>query len=302
MSAFVFSIRGGKVHLWNKHSFSSGIREKAACSQEQRTFLRRAMLYRVFIETVLRRNNFEHTIDLAFDVNDMPEDDADIPIFSFQKLRGAHNPLVPDVDFFHNKWYCGIHDALRYEEKTASACFIGSSTGALLDVQSIRRHETPRLRAATYFHANPKIIFRIANAVQCLSEEAKALLMSQPYFCNHVSWEEQLRHRFIISMDGNGAACSRLVKGLFSNSVVIKLESPYELYYFPVLRAGYDYILAEDEESIERIVDSEIDHVAEYRKIAISGQQFAAKYLTIRSVMDYTAQLLNAFATLNRKR
>jgi len=301
ISAFVFSVRGKEVRLWHKRQVLFPPEQEIARRDEQRGFFKRALLYQAFIAKTLRRSKGEASVDFALDVNDFPADAADLPIFSFQKARGAHNLLLPDVDFFHSKWYRRDHDPLRYEEKMNSACFVGSSTGTWLTVEDIRNRETPRLRAAAYFCGNPRVSFRIANAVHCLSEEAKALLMSQPYFSSQVGWEDQLRHRFLISMDGNGAACSRLVKGLRSNSAVIKFGSPYELYYFPALRPGGEYLLAEKEEDVERIVETEAASPGVFKEVAESGRRFAEKYLTIGSVMDYTARLLTAFTGLTRR-
>ena len=299
-SAFVFSVRGQRVRLWQKPELLFPADEEMARHHEQQAFLRRAMLYQAFIAAVLRQNKVAYAIDFALDVNDMPEDSATLPIFSFQKMRGAHNLLLPDVDFFHSKWYRDDHDSLRYDEKTTSACFVGSSTGAWLTEESVRECATPRLRAAAYFHGNPTVIFRIANAVQCRSEEAKAQLMAQPYFSDYVGWADQLRHRFIISIDGNGAACSRLVKGLCSNSALVKFESPYELYYFAALIPNRDYLTVSCEADLEHIIACELQQPGRFSAVARSGQQFAEKYLTIKSVMAYTAALLGAFAALHR--
>jgi Glycosyl transferase family 90 len=301
ISAFVLSVRGSNVRLWNKRQALFPPGQDTVHRDEQRGFLNRALLYQAFIEKTLRRSKVEASIDLALDVNDFPADAADLPIFSFQKARGARNLLLPDGDFFREKWYRQDHDPLLYEEKMNSACFVGSSTGAWLSVEDIRNRTTPRLRAAAYFCGNPRVLFQIANAVHCLSEDAKALLMSQPYFSSQVGWEDQLRHRFLISMDGNGAACSRLVKGLLSNSAVIKFDSPYDLYYFPALRAGGEYLLAEKEEDVERIVETEAASPGTFKEVAQAGRRFAEKYLTIGSVMDYTARLLTAFAGLTRR-
>jgi len=301
ISAFVLSVRGSNVRLWNKRQVLFPPEQDIVRGDEQRGFLKRALLYQAFIEKTLRRSKVKTSIDFALDVNDFPADAADLPIFSFQKVRGAHNLLLPDVDFFQSKWYRQDHDPLRYEEKMNSACFVGSSTGAWLGVEDIRNRQTPRLRAAAYFCGNPRVLFRIANAVHCLSEEARVLLMSQPYFSSQVSWEDQLRHRFLISMDGNGAACSRLVKGLRSNSAVIKFDSPHDLYYFPALRPEGEYLLAEKEEDVERIVETEAATPGMFKEVAESGRRFAEKYLTIGSVMDYTARLLTAFAGLARR-
>jgi hypothetical protein len=294
LSAFVFSVRGHRIRMWDKRL--AGI----APTQEQQGFLKRALLFRAFLAKTLTRRRLDGSFDFALDVNDMPADSVNLPILAFQKERGAHNLLIPDVDFFHMHWYRHERDTLAYEEKTNSACFVGSSTGGWLSAADIRRHTIPRLRAAAYFHGNPRVQFRIAKAVQCMSDEARACLMSQPYFSRQMSWEDQLRHRFLISMDGNGAACSRLVKGLLSNSVVIKYDSPHELYYFPALKPCADFLLAKQDEDVERMLDTEAAQPGAFKHIAESGHRFARRYLTIRSVMDYTARLLRAYVGLNR--
>lgn len=301
ISAFVFSVRGREVRLWDKGGFSFPRENEATCRQELQSFLKRARLYQAFVQAVLARGSLDLSFDFALDVTDIPGDATELPIFGFQKLRGAHHLLLPDVDFFHSKWYRGDHDAVPYEEKAGSACFVGSSTGALLSEEVIRNQGTPRLRAAAYFHGHPLILFRIANAVHCVSEDARALLESQPYFGSQMGWQDQLRHRFLLSMDGNGAACSRLVKGLRSNSVVVKFGSPYELYYFPALRPGSDFLLAEAEADVERIVEAEAACPGTFKGVAEAGQRFAQKYLTIHSVMDYTERLLAAYAALARR-
>lgn len=295
ISAFVFSVREQRIRMWGKRPA-----DNLAHRQQQRSFLKRALLYQAFLATTLKRGRLEGALDFALDVNDMAADSAELPIFAFQKERGAHNLLLPDVDFFHSRWYRGERDALTYEQKTNSACFVGSSTGGWLTAEDVHRQATPRLRAAAYFHGNPRVLFRIANAVQCRSDEARAALMSQPYFAAQMSWDDQLRHRFLISIDGNGAACSRLVKGLFSNGVVIKYDSPHELYYFPALEPGHDYLLATRDEDVERALDAEAAHAGTFKHVADAGQRFARRYLTIRSVMDYTVRLLRAYAALPR--
>jgi hypothetical protein len=296
-SAFVFSVRDRRVRMWDKRSAGKGI----AQSQEQRSFFKRALLYHAFLAKTVTRSRLDDPFDFALDVNDMPADSVDLPIFSFQKTRGAHNLLIPDVDFFQMRWYRHERDILNYEQKTNSACFVGSSTGKWLNIEDVRRHASPRLRAAAYFHGHPHVLFRIAKAAHCLSDEVRACLMSQPYFSSQMRWEDQLRHRFLISIDGNGAACSRLVKSLFSNGVVIKYDSPYELYYFPALKPCRDYLLVRQEEDVERTLDAEAAQPGTFKHIAQAGQRFARRYLTIRSVMDYTARLLRAYAGLKRR-
>jgi hypothetical protein len=300
ISAFVFSVRRGRVRTWPKPAFSFPPDQEALGRLEQHSYERRAAIYQAFIAKVVRRCGFRHEIDFILDVCDQPVVTDKFPVFTFQKERGSNHLLMPDVDFFHSKWYRDDLDPLAYEDKALSACFVGASTGGWHSVESVRQHGSPRLRAAAYLQDDPRVFFRLAKAVQCRSDEARALLMSQPYFCPFVSWQDQLRHRFIISLDGNGAACSRLVKGLQSNSVVIKFDSAHELYYFPALKPGLDYVAVADERGLAPVLEAEVSAPGAFKAVAASGQRFFAKYLTVHSVVDYTARLLSAYAALTR--
>ncbi|KPF69853.1 hypothetical protein IP84_02765 [beta proteobacterium AAP99] len=288
-SCFILSIDGVKVRLQPKRTTGDRSEHTNAC-------LKRAKLYRAFIETTLRRARTPLQMELLLDVNDLALQAEHFPVFCFQSPRGSANPLLPDVDFFHCKWYRGQRDTLSYEEKTCSAVFVGASTGDFLDEEAILVSRTERLRAATYFKGHPTVLFKIAKAANCLTDEARALLERQPYFSEYISWPTQLRHRFLLSMDGNGATCSRVVKGLMSNGVLVKYSSPHDLYYFSAMSAGKEYLAVESDADVERILAEEAAYPGRYQVVARAGQAFAERYLRIGSVMDYTARLLQVFS------
>lgn len=294
--AFVFSIRGTRVRIWDKPNLSRASELDRPLYERYLPFLRRARFYQNFIAKALRYTGSGLSLDLVIDVNDFPQTCNLLPIFCFQRRRGDPHPLLPDVDFFHTGWYHRENDTLAYESKANSAVFVGSSTGGTLNAEAVLSNATERLRAANHFNGNPDVLFKIAQAVQCNNEQTRTLLMHKPYFSPHIEWRQQLLHLFLISMDGNGAACSRLVKGLLSHSVVIKYGSPYELYYFSALEAGRHYLLAEQDSDVERFIATERARPGTYKPVAIAGREFAHRYLTIHSVMDYTVRLLRAFA------
>ena len=70
-----------------------------------------------------------------------------------------------------------------------------------------------------------------------------------------IPWSEQYRHMFLLSMDGNGATCSRVISSLKSNSVLIKYQSDSILYYFSALEPGTHFISVNDDRDIEGILD-----------------------------------------------
>jgi hypothetical protein len=195
-------------------------------------------------------------------------------------------------------WYTWVHDEQSYDEKAIKAVFAGSSTGGTVNEQVIVDQALPRLRSAAHFVGNPLVDFRIARVVQCESKSSTALLQQQPYFGRWMGWQEQLRYRFMLVMDGNGAGSSRLPIALKSNSAAVMYHSPFTLYYFPAMVAGCDYIEVANDNEVEEIVNAELRSPGRFRPVAESGRAFAARYLNQASVMDYTASLLSGYARI----
>lgn len=295
---YIFSVRAGKVGIWEKGPRSLPVAEKSRHPRRPGLLALRAGLYKIYLERVLSMSGNEGSFDFALDVGDRPGDTEAFPVFGFQKQESGHNILLPDTDFFDYDWYRHDDDPLAYEAKEIRACFAGASTGGWLDAEAIRNLQTPRLRAAAYFHDNPDILFRITEAVQCASPEVESLLREQPYFGTRIPWHEQLRNRFIISMDGNGATWSRMARGLLSNSVVIKFHSPAQLFYSPALEAGREYLSVNSEAEVQPIIQEERERSGAYGHVARAGNLFARRYLSAASVFSYTALLMRRIALM----
>jgi hypothetical protein len=124
------------------------------------------------------------------------------------------------------------------------------------------------------------------------------MLLEQQPFCQkpRMTWAEQLQYRFILSMDGNGATCSRVVIVLLSNSVLMKYNSDDVLFYFGGLQPWLHYIPLASDEDVERIIDIERRQPEQFEQMAVSGQLFARKYLNKAAVYHYTAMLLRLYS------
>jgi Glycosyl transferase family 90 len=279
----IMQLRNGRVTVWDK---------PGATPQPHSSTASRVLLYQTFFQGVALRHALDIDLVFALDLSDGRGADTDVPLFGFQGRGRPNEVVVPDVDFFYFDWYRGEHDDVAYDDKIAAACFVGASTGGRISVQTVAEQSLPRLRAAAYFVGNPRVEFRIARAVQCKAPGARTALQAQPYFGASMPWREQLDYRFLLSMDGNGPACSRLVRGLHSNSVVVKYRSPNTLYYFPAMRAGRDYLEVTTDSEVEPIVRTELQRPGHHRPIAEAGQRFAQRYLNMTSVTQYTAMLL----------
>jgi len=294
-SVFIFEIRNRAVSVWKKPVFTLGPK---IGDYLVRSYRERTVFYRFLIETVLARYDIGADMLLALDGDDIAAEISGVPLFAFQKDDASRKILLPDVDFFHSHWYRQPIDHIPNGDKIVKACFVGSSTGGLLSEQSIADRAYPRLRAAAHFVDSPLVEFRIARAVQCDTEATKALLERQHYFGKPMSWADQFSYRFLISIDGNGAACSRPLIALKSNATLIKYRSPFSLYYFSAMVAGRDYIDVVTDEDVEEVVKLELSSPGHFKPVAESGQRFAARYLNHTSVLDYTGALLREYGRI----
>lgn len=289
-NVFVFDIRAGAITIRPK----GPVDETPLIAMQMPQFLARVRRYRALLQAALAAARLKLDMSLAIDVNDHPLGQSDVPVFAFQNTAQSNAILLPDVDFLNWNWYLRQTDRLPYDRKAIRAVFAGSSSGELHDAENILHPTNPRLIAAAHFVGHRNVDFRISEIVQC-TDAAKALLERQPYFKPRLGWPEQWQNRFILSLDGNGATCSRVALGLKSNSVLVKYASPFDLFYFPQLRAGGDYLEVTSEPEIEAIVERELSAPGHHRDIAEAGSRFYRRYLARRPLIAYTALLLRAY-------
>jgi tetratricopeptide (TPR) repeat protein len=260
---------------------------------------RRAVMYRDYIQSVVKNFCPDLTTQLVIDTTDARRRNDDVPVFVFQKPFGCTEIVLPDVDFFHHDFYDGnqiYEDTMPYGEKDCRAIFVGSTTGGIISIEAAKSLSYPRLRSAVHFRNDPDVTFLLPNIVQCDSVEASRILREYGIGAGErISWNQQFRYKFIISMDGNGATCSRVVVALKSNSVLLKYDSPHSLYYFPGLCPWVHYIPISDDEDVRRIIEAERRRPGLFAHIAAAGKAFADAYVARQSTMQYTAWLLQLY-------
>ena len=266
-------------------------------------FVRRVELYLDFFNRLLP-SLVQKPFTVAVDVEDLCSDWTTTPVFSFQKASEFTNILLPDVDFLAEDFYeaesaYGLSEDRGYSEKVANAVFAGSSTGAgTITAEKLDRNEVPRVRAARFFKDDPRVHFSIPNLVQCQNQTIEQRLRDEKLGTDRWSWHDQLKYRFLISMDGNGATCSRIYIALKSNSILLKYQSPHLLYYFRGLQPDVHYVdIARDTEVIEA-VEVELLHRDYHRPIAAAATEFATNFLSRPAVELYTKELFRLYSQI----
>jgi hypothetical protein len=164
----------------------------------------------------------------------------------------------------------------------------------------LRDGAIPRVRAALHFRGDPNVSFLLPNVVQTDSPKVAELLRTMNIGVGQppIPWAKQLESKFILSMDGNGATCSRLAVALASNSVLVKYDSDNLLYYFQGLRPWQHFIPVSRHEQVTEVVEREREYPGLFAKISEAGRRFHSAFLVREAAKYYTARLLTLYSEL----
>lgn len=262
-------------------------------------FRLRVDIYRRLLEAVVRLHGIDIRASMMLEAFDQVASVSDMPIVGFQRTRGANTLLLPDVELVENfNASADVHDDIPWEQKQPQAIFTGSTTGGWSDENSVRARALPRLAAAEYFRSSSRVRWELPNVVQCASPQTERLIRSLGFGEARRSWQEQFGYRVLLSMDGNGATCSRVSIGLASHCLLGKFDSPEELYYFRALRAGKHYVPLTEFADVDRLLDDMQERPSAYKAVADAASAFAHRHLTRIAVYAYVAEFLVRYGQL----
>ncbi len=261
-------------------------------------FIGRMRHYLHFLSEVMCVHSVLGDWTMIVDVSDGGLKDGVVPQFGFQKSSESNNVLLPDPEFFYMRWYEGDEflDYTAFDEKVGKAIFVGSTTGGgLLDLDAVRSRSLPRLKSALTFQDSEWVDFRLPNVVQCQSDSVRDEILALGFGVGHANWQEQLRYKYLLSMDGNGAACSRLALSLKSNSIPLKYHSHSQLFYFHGMQPWLHFIPIDCDQQVVDFVLAQNMHHDRHAFIAEQSSAFFRCFLNKSAVMDYTGYLLQLY-------
>ncbi len=289
---FLFDFADGAVRVRPKPHY-----DEAEMAGGAGALVWRARQYRAFFELVAQRSGLHGRFTLGMTMEDYLHRRFDVPVFGFQKRAGSNQILVPDIDAVRSGFYADVpDDPVAYADKRIMAVFVGSTTGEYHSVESVAARTCQRLRAGLFFRDVDEVEFRLPQIAQCLSAEAEQAIRALGFGEGRMEWREHLDYRFLLSMDGNGATCSRVAMALKSNSVLVKYESPFSLYYFPGLIAGRHFLSVGADQEVVDLVRREQDSPGLFHPVAREGRAFFDAFLTLQPSIAYTAQILSGYS------
>jgi hypothetical protein len=223
-------------------------------------------------------------------------------LLTFSKYKQDRGPvLLPDPYMVCN-WGGALHtinDPYRWNQKTTSACFYGTTTGRR-DPAKNERLNFCHLCHKSNLHSD-FLNCKITKIAQMHPNDIIQYFDGQDNFMKiyqqtPVSYTQQMKHKFLISMDGN--TCRYDVWNYKTNSVTLKSRSQEMLWYYPFMRAGEHFIEFDpsDITGLGSIVKKYGDDEPTCQRISGTANAFIHQYSQPIAHMQYTVSLFESMA------
>jgi hypothetical protein len=256
---------------------------------------------------------------------------APTPLFYWSRRRGVELPTYPywSLTWTHVRTE---FEAVPWEARKPVALWRGSTSDDGYSADTWR--DPPRARLVAACKRRPDVCD--AGFTRISSPTLERVMSEELGIKPAVPTGNWTRYKYVVAADGTVAPSSRMVALLQTGSVLLKQESPYTEFYYPLLRPWEHYVpVAHDFSDLVDKVGGlregrgvggwigwaghpsvcqpkrpQTPHAAQVlwlrdhddiaREIARRAQAFARERLSTAGVQDYYGSLLNSYAKLLR--
>lgn len=189
--------------------------------------------------------------------------------------------LFPDLYQLHNYFYTLEQDVSIFNNKINKIIFAGSTTGERNAVSNTR------IKMCLWALDKPFTYFKITSLVQMSFFPRLKEIKS-----DFISKEEQLKYKYILSIDGNTNAWDRPVWVMNSNSVLLKYsyQNTHNGWYYPLLKENKHYISVNEDNIEEKFLFLEKNENV-CNEITSNANEFVKEYCTYDSALEYIKKL-----------
>jgi hypothetical protein len=187
----------------------------------------RIQFFLTFLKNSLISHKLEN-LDCEFIVNTsegIENENLEVKRFCYAAKEGLDHILIPDShNFITDEKISSLNSLdIPFKEKQNSAIFIGSDTGNLKNGYSLRSFFCDKNRSEKNIFS--KLIGNIRPEIKDSIQNFKEI-EAQP-----LSIKDQLKHKIVISIDGNSTSWERPLWAMASNSLCVKVE-PFSEYRY----------------------------------------------------------------------
>ena len=187
------------------------------------------------------------------------------------------------------------NNEMKWEDKIDKAVFRGTGTG-----YGTTPEDNMRIKLAVMGQSNPDLDVGLTGFNRKVKKTINGpLKIFNPKKYNlqkaeFMSFEEQMKHKYIIHIDGHVAAF-RLAKELNSGSVILKQDSEYKMWYSDLLEPYKHYVpIKRDLSDLEQQIQWCRDNTSKCIEIIRNAREVYNNYLGYASCLDFMKTLIDS--------
>jgi EGF-domain serine glucosyl/xylosyltransferase len=239
-------------------------------------------------------------VDIVLYLNDLYEEYVPLlPIFHFQKIKNGTGILLPffshlnDLETFHSE-----SKKIIWSTKRSQAIWRGATTGGTYDLSNWHTYPRSKLVHACTLkrlqHICDASFYKIVQA----TDEASDVMLKNLSLKDPIPLNEQMKYKYILSLDGNGACAGRFEQLLSGNSLIMKADSDSIEFYYGGLLPNVHYVpVKTDMSDLEDKLLWLTTHDEHAKDIVFNMEDYAS-HLSTRHVACYVQSLLDKYSRL----
>ena len=240
-----------------------------------------------------------HDGDDALSVRQLPP----LPVFGWNKHPARHWDVPwPCHEQFNYpaQWLLPRAALPRWGARDGRAVFRGAPTGGEYTAAAWR--ERARSKVVLFCAARTDLCdARFTSLAPVADADAARAMRAALQLAPPMTMREQMAFKLSILPDGNGAPASRSGGFFASGFAVLKHESGFVEFFYPLLRPWAHYVpLLANLSDLGEKIEWARRHDAAAERIANASRAFAERHLTDAAVVCYAAQMLARYASLQR--
>jgi len=257
-------------------------------------YIRGELFINVLKEKVIPTLSIKNDFILNFNLHDIYNEDG---ILTFGSKIDSKSVLIPDIYQMYNYKDTikeNIYNDTEFNKKINKIIFVGSTTGNI-NIQLNKRINTC-IWGNTDNWAINNTFFKITNIVQIPKDllylyTKKYNLNIDSILSNNITINQQLKYKYILSIDGNTWAWDRPVWIMNSNSLFFKYESDNIGWYYNFLQEDKHYISVTTE-NMEKKYNFFENNTNQALEIINNSKKFVKDYCSEEAWIFYFKSLM----------
>jgi hypothetical protein len=229
-----------------------------------------------------------------------------VPVFAFGRhVNDTKTLLMPDPAFIESLGYVDeLEDLARMAEQRPwrarkdAAFFRGAATGLGFSAGTWRDSARGRLVVLAAKLAQPEVLDAKVTRYSHVDEVCRCELVEAGVVDVEVPLSSFCSYKYLIDADGHCCAWKSLFLKMAMGAVVLKIDSPYQEWYYPRLKPWKHYVpIAADLSNLESVYNWLREHEDCAEQIGRNGQQFVRGLLYSDALDEMAMYVKHLFAS-----